>query len=176
MNCDQAFDVLTSPHRSHSASLQAHLAGCPRCRQMQATLEPALHLFDNVLADPWDLPPGEFANAENSPAAHSSPAFLSPETVRVAERAAAQLVPIRVPQTNPHRIQVWGKRFAAVGLVGSVFLLGLFFPTSRSEPPVQNCTRELAATKITGSAETVRAVVLSCVACHIDRQQSLDSL
>ncbi len=46
MNCDQAFDhlTLTAPPADGHA-LAEHLAGCPRCRSLAETLEPALELF-----------------------------------------------------------------------------------------------------------------------------------
>ncbi len=42
MNCDTAFDLMTDAEGAASLALANHLAGCPRCRQMQETLAPAL--------------------------------------------------------------------------------------------------------------------------------------
>ena len=79
MNCDQAFDCLTDPTRRHSAQLEEHLSRCERCRQMHDTLEPALDMFDELVPEP-DLSGGGVAIQT-----------LAPESVRVAEQAAARL-------------------------------------------------------------------------------------
>ncbi|MBI1310419.1 hypothetical protein GC176_03860 [bacterium] len=50
MNCDLAFDCLTDATRRDAPELAAHLATCPRCRDMADALEPALDLFGETMS------------------------------------------------------------------------------------------------------------------------------
>ncbi len=52
MNCDTAFDLMTDAEGAGSLALANHLAGCPRCRQMQETLAPALEFLNPQELDP----------------------------------------------------------------------------------------------------------------------------
>src|SRR4051812_49066212 len=110
MNCDQAFDCLTDSGRRHSPQLEEHLAHCERCRQMQDTLEPALDLFDELIPEP-DLS-GRVATAQT----------IAPESVRIAEQAAARLQS-RSPRP-PARRRASIVRYAAAAMVGAL-LMGL---------------------------------------------------
>ena len=163
MNCDQAFDALTDPERCHDQELERHLDACPRCRQMQAVLEPALALFDEPLPA---------TSAPFSPAAQAP--LLSAETVRMAEREAAAL-----------RRRAAGRRFTRTGVIaalaasaalfamGALTALGLATAHEQraDSRPVQpaavaeQCLWSLQdREQESGSA---RAVVLSCVSCHL---------
>ncbi|MEZ5943864.1 MAG: hypothetical protein R3C18_20905 [Planctomycetaceae bacterium] len=42
MNCDEVFDLLTSPVENASPQLGEHLHQCPRCRDLQEAIAPAL--------------------------------------------------------------------------------------------------------------------------------------
>jgi len=48
MNCDEAFDAITDADGRNTDQFRWHLDRCPRCRQMQQVLEPALALFDSA--------------------------------------------------------------------------------------------------------------------------------
>jgi hypothetical protein len=157
MNCDEAFDALTDPRRPDDRELQRHLELCPRCRQMQSVLEPALALFDDPADDStWTV--------ESAP-------FLSADAVRLAERRAVEL-----------RRQAGAGRFTRTGIVAVVagaaalFLLSLLTAfgigvpgdASRNSSPNGAATclwvaRNDADQQTTSS----RVVVLSCVACHL---------
>lgn len=53
MTCDEYFDHLTSALPPTAGDLPAvHWAGCPRCRSLAETLEPALALFRAAAAEP----------------------------------------------------------------------------------------------------------------------------
>jgi cytochrome c553 len=55
MTCDEAFDRMTSEAELTPAT-RAHLAGCPRCREMHDTLSPALEALESEpprRASPW---------------------------------------------------------------------------------------------------------------------------
>ena len=85
MNCDQAFDHMTSSAAGESPALREHLANCPRCREMREVLSPAAALFargpveESIVA----------GNESSRPARQTGPA--SEEAVRIAESMAAQL-------------------------------------------------------------------------------------
>ena len=99
MNCDDAFDCLTDPRSSRRGELARHLQACPRCREMADTLSPALAGLENAgLENAW-LENDEAAcchGAADRDAAQlmpksSSPQFLSPQVLLIAEQSAAAL-------------------------------------------------------------------------------------
>ena len=150
MNCDQAFDVLTGPRRASDRELLVHLSGCPRCREMQATLEPALGLFREDSATMTSRSSWEVA-AEGS---------------EVATQAALKLTTAAAP---PRRglYGLWGYAAAVVlgaGLVWSTFALNppaALAPTARGS--AQDCLY-LADARPAGM--TGRQMTQSCLACH----------
>ena len=163
MNCDQAFEALTDPGRRHDRELERHLDACPRCRQMQAVLEPALELFDEPLP----------ASLAHSPSAAQAP-LLSAETVRLAEREAAAL-----------RRRVTGGQFTRTGVIatlaasaalfamGALTALGLGTASERTvdaPPPRPAAVAEQCLWSLQDRQEepgSARAIVLSCVSCHL---------
>ena len=169
MNCDQAFDAMTDPDRDDSPLLDEHLADCPRCRQMYATLEPALGLFD--------VPDDETTAVTDHHSAHE----MMP-SVQMAQQVATRLA-ANGPVTNRHgkRRQYWGTMLAAsaLGFLLSFSLLMLMNDDhSRSLVIVTECTwlnRDAVS-----RSEEARAVVHTCVTCHVVRaaegQQSHSSL
>ena len=88
MNCDDVFDALTDPALSQMAALDAHLAHCPRCRQLQQVLEPARSLLCGEL--PAELP-GLDESADKASFSKMPAPVLSVEAVGLAEMIAAQL-------------------------------------------------------------------------------------
>jgi hypothetical protein len=101
MNCDEAFELITHPTDHNCDELQWHLQMCPRCRQMQDTLAPALTSFQK-LSDEIQLSDEELALFEDDFTAQndvqpdsgytpSGKPFLSPDAVRIAEQAATRL-------------------------------------------------------------------------------------
>lgn len=101
MNCDEAFDLMTHPTDYTSNELQWHLQMCPRCRQMQETLAPALKSFyslpdqDEPITEELELFEADFSHGTHErPDTGFSGAdkpFLSPDAVRIAEQAATRL-------------------------------------------------------------------------------------
>jgi hypothetical protein len=190
MNCDEAFDALTDPMWADTAEVAEHLAKCPRCRELKQVLEPALLLLCGDL--PAEPPmPATLPNERqgNDRAARSQRPFLSVEAIGVAEAAAARLASlsalsgsrpvVRLPR---HRIsgRAWqGVLCAAFGGL-AVFCIGLWDGKSDGPPqpsivprvvPADVCTRKAVSQKATQPRETARAVILSCVACHLREQQ-----
>ena len=88
MNCDDAFDVITSSQARASEHLQEHLSACRRCQQMFETLEPALALF----ATDSKLPQESSSSFEKTNWQDLGTSQLAiGNSVHVAEESAAQL-------------------------------------------------------------------------------------
>jgi hypothetical protein len=185
MNCDEAFDALTDPTESNHSALKWHLEFCPRCREMQEVLAPALAMFsgdpqgalDSAFPSPRHLEsPSERESrlppTENGNRSRSKP-FLTTEAVRVAEQTARALRPARKPAAI---------RFLMVGVVCLLTALGVFFAihaTSEPGAPPSNATMladkclwterdDSTPTQPAGERGSSRWVVLSCVACHLE--------
>ena len=185
MNCDEAFDALTDPHESNHSALKWHLEFCPRCREMQEVLAPALAMFS---ADP--VGSGESSSStshrllERSGEAKSrihhletpdppvSKPFLTPEAIRVAEQTARALCPARKRAAS---------RWMMAGVVCLMTVLGVFFAVQSSNPATprgsdspmlaEECLwteQDSAQTQSTADQGSARWVVLSCVACHLE--------
>ncbi len=152
MNCDQAFDCLTDSHRRSSAELERHLAGCPRCRQMHDTLEPALDLFDGVVEEP-DL----------SGLVRDSRPMVSTESRQFAEQTAARLV---ATGGSRQRRGNWPGfvRYAAIFLFGAGALLGLGAAQDLFREP--GCTYR-SRSLIRWGTDQSDAVVARCLECHL---------
>jgi anti-sigma factor RsiW len=159
MNCDQAFDCLTDPQQRYSVELERHLAGCPRCRNMHETLEPALDLFDEIIAEP----------GASTPLAAGP--VLSTESVRLAEQTAAQLSAARPTARRAERSWWFVWRYAAVFLFGGAIVLGIGAVQGKLSGPESprgaTCTWRNRAAMSVSEAGNPQAVTLSCVACHL---------
>jgi hypothetical protein len=168
MNCNDAFDRLTSPDAALDVELQRHLAECRRCRAMQETLSPALEWLT-------ESPLRSEGTVESSD--RRSP-FLSEEAVQVAERAARRLMSSRAssPPSGARRrsIAFW---FAAGA---SLCLLALAVLPSRSSSadPARSAVSPPSSTGClwfdSASSNSNRhlsapadEVVSTCVACHL---------
>jgi hypothetical protein len=173
MNCNEAFEHLTDANLRNGNELRLHIDACPRCRQMQAVLEPALGLFD-----PPVLPPRPAAGSDPAPRGESAPAipYLSPDAVQLAEDTARTLMEQKTGcGVHSRRKSAMGLMFAAAGLLlAAVAVYGFNLDTDgdasplRSDPVIASeCTwlnRSEASPKQPPKA---RGIVLSCVACHL---------
>lgn len=168
MNCDTAFDLLTDPQGAASVALESHLARCPRCRQMQETLAPALDwMQDAAGAEDRD----DLIAAGRSPG-DRAPAFATAEALEIAQQAAARLSTRRL--SSAVRYQRWAIRLAACaalvfagGLLGRAMVSGL--PVNDGNPESSVCRRAEVATHTAGtrSPAQIQALVASCTACHL---------
>jgi hypothetical protein len=156
MNCDQAFDAMTDPNGPDSAELWRHLSGCPRCRQMYETLEPAMGLFAAS-----DTPPRERPFASDV----RSAALPLPMAQRIARQLSLSGTASR---GAPPRRRLWGAVLAAA-VAG--FLLSVGLDSLRLSPPSPGAAvdcpwlyRESAAVEEPASLVTAR-----CVACHLSQ-------
>ena len=196
MNCDEAFDALTDPAERDNSALKWHLEFCPRCREMQQVLAPALAMLagegesaDRLIDEEDFLPrtghrlPELFSDLE-PPAADDPPRrfpapFLTPEAVRLAEQTARSLHPAR-------RLfaESW-VRLIAAGTACLLALLTIVLTTAPSETAspsrseavmlADHCLwteRDTDNTAPPPEEASSRWVVLSCVSCHLE--QSLE--
>ncbi len=190
MNCDEAFDALTNADQMNNLALKWHLEFCPRCREMQNVLAPALGLLAEEIQERRSQSSNrlaEFLGESDSASARPSSGrgtaavpFLTPEAVQVAEETAQKL-------HSPRRTFRSGwVRFAAAAAVCLLAAFGVssaLAPADSSSPAPQTEPLRLAdrclwtereAHPAPPSAEpsSSRWVVLSCVSCHLEH--SLD--
>jgi hypothetical protein len=171
MNCDTAFELMTDAGGCQSAALAQHLDGCPRCRQMQETLSPALGFLAPA---GWGSAAHELA-AERDEASGSAgrQPFVTLEALAVAREAASALA--ARTETRPGALNsftVGVLRYAAIFAAG--ILLGLVFLEQRDQPSPQRmgplgkeCTRHAAGRdEISRSGIEIQRLALSCAACH----------
>lgn len=170
MNCDDAFDQLTSPGANDNRSLSEHLNRCPRCRAMQETLSPAIAWFSA------DVTPNSAPTDLDSPPA----LFLSEDAVQVAERAAHRLAKRRA-SAPPHGIsrRTIGAGFAMAALA-AMFCFAFILPSFRTPPGRSTSTRysssstmclwKMPADGYSRTPPTADQLVATCAACHLTSQ------
>jgi hypothetical protein len=195
MNCDEAFDALTDPASADTAALAEHLLNCPRCRELKQVLEPALSLLCGDLpAEPamQDALPNE---GRGNAAVASQKSFLSVEAIGMAEAAAARLASLSAPSGSGPVVRSPGRRIRGKALQGllcaalgglAVFCIGLWVGKSDVTPqpqlapgviPAGVCTRNAVPQSAKQPRDNARAVILSCVACHLrDHQPRIEPL
>lgn len=173
MNCDQAFEHITDAALRHSPALQRHLQTCPRCRQMQETLAPALAYFDGESAGSMDAAFLSAAYDTPETGAEAADLFLSPEAVEIAEQAARQLSARRpAARLQPKRLAGAVLRCAAIFFIGALTAFGFFGREAVHRVPAAQkesaCTRQLAAEADAAVAGMdAPNFVRSCIACHL---------
>jgi hypothetical protein len=166
MNCDEAFERLTSRGCDGDPGLERHLRRCRRCRDMQETLAPAME---------WLTAPDGFDTPELTESAAGQP-FLTDEALQVAERAAHRLGQNRT--ARPVRAASTSQRISwlAVAAMAAVCLFAVLLPISKPEQNRRSAVRSPAAAKCLWQARgedrevrggSPRQVVATCVACHM---------
>jgi hypothetical protein len=175
MNCDMAFDLMTDAEGCQSAALGQHLASCPRCRQMQETLAPALgFLADSAWNSSAHEPSGDCDAASGNTSRHP---FLILEALKVARDTASALA-VRT-ETRPDRMNAFvgrALRFAAVFAAGVVLGLVLLENRDRSAIEGKECTRHAAARDgVARSDAEIQRLALSCAACHDAATKPIDN-
>jgi len=163
MNCDTAFDLMTDVSGSRSAALTRHLETCPRCRQMQDTLAPALEFLSH--APPHELV-ASLADDTESESDGRQP-FASVEALTIARQASYDLVESSgTPRVRIRRMASRIVRYAAVFAAG--LLLAIVATPQRDNGVIrkQECTRREAADTKHRSPEQIQNLIRSCAACH----------
>jgi hypothetical protein len=159
MNCDDAFDRMTSPGANGDPALQAHLRSCPRCRDMQQTLSPAMEWLAS-----FDDP--DCTSQRAAP-------LLTDEALRVAERAARRLGRPRVASDAPRGMMGrFGSWIFVAGVATLVFFAVLFPPSARRTalPKGTASTACLWSAPLNERAlvpPTADQVIATCAACHL---------
>lgn len=201
MNCDEAFEFLTDNHLRHHPALQRHLDRCPRCREMQLTLEPALTLFDRategdefVALDHNPIPEPAAPNTVWDAPWRSQPGDSAPTTI-ARSRAHTHETSGEGPFWN-RRILGVAVRYAAVFIAGALMTFGAISnplraqsclwrqhqqhlaEINRSQPETVvlacvDCHRQLS--NVRTAERQSHHVVLQCVACHYPSEQSLET-
>ena len=167
MTCDDAFDALTDTLLRDDAALRSHLEGCPRCRQMEEVLQPALAALA-PLSSGASLPASEELSAP----------FLTPALIAEAEAAARTLTPRPAAASHGgHNRRTFDWRMTTFSLLFVVCISALPFVAAAWNTHVtpaaaclwkQRPGMELAAAGTADPADTAsRRVVLTCVACHL---------
>ncbi len=175
MNCDTAFDLMTDAGGCQSAALAQHLGGCPRCRQMQETLAPALGFLADSAWNSSAVALSSDRDEASGPASRHP--FLTLEALKVA-RDAASALSARTEIRPDRRNAMVGRalRFAAVFAAGVV--LGLILLENRDRPATEGkvCTRHAAARdRIARSDAEIQRLALSCAACHDAATKPIDN-
>ncbi|MFQ5732557.1 MAG: hypothetical protein ACE5KM_11475 [Planctomycetaceae bacterium] len=173
MNCDEAFESLTDPIRRNSDELNRHLNSCGRCRQMQDVLAPAINLLAPRERSPetgdWD----SGLDLETEPM--TRPAMLPMESIRLAERTAADLARQRRSTSPARRLSANPiVRYAAVFLLGAgiTWAATAFTPERRfaASQAIGDSADCLWVQQIEQREDRLQAgapvVVASCVGCH----------
>lgn len=166
MNCDTAFDLMTDAGAFRSTALVAHLETCQRCRQMQATLAPALEFLGDLPHD--DVLPGPTRGPEACETLGSYGALVTTEGLLVAQQAARDLgLRTERPVAWLKRLAGRGLRYAAVFAAGAAIAFALLPNRDRAAPGQGECTR--SAVRLgdqARSADQIQALFTSCLACH----------
>ena len=154
MNCDQAFDALTSHGAAQNEALARHLETCPRCCDMADVFSPALELFAPVFLEGEPL--GETASlSETVPQLRPSSDWTDTapwqKNVRSARRVRRDGVKI-------------------VGAVALVALLTVAFSRIGRDDSNSGFVNSLAAAEcLRESTEPMKSsqAVPACVSCHL---------
>ncbi|HUQ68066.1 MAG TPA: hypothetical protein VM165_01000 [Planctomycetaceae bacterium] len=163
MNCDRAFDLMTSADGQADPALARHLDSCPRCRQMQDTLSPALDWLSGGGVDDWSC---------DQPATSGTAPLLTAQAVRVAETAARDLSHrgAALPVTLRRALSI-----AVVLLFGAVLGVAAFdtrrpvadHPPTSSAALLTTCLWNDPALRLRMPDASAQSVVASCVVCHV---------
>lgn len=155
MNCNQAFDALTSLEASQNETLARHLDTCPRCRDMADVLSPALELFAPVSRDRELL--GEIpAGSELLP----QPSHPSRDWTETA--------PWQKNVRSARRVRRDGLKI--VGAVALISLLTVAFASIGRDAPQSGFVNSLAAAECLRESPkemTPKNAVAACVSCHL---------
>ncbi|MGQ0636235.1 MAG: hypothetical protein ACT4QC_16600 [Planctomycetaceae bacterium] len=163
MNCDHAFDLMTEPQGSDSPGLQAHLAVCPRCRQMYETLAPALDWLSQAArpARKEPLTAGETSRGSTRPWSLKSETLARQSAAQLAMRAAP-------PRVRVRHIVALCSRYTAMLLAGFALAL-LIFPGAQrpaTGDKENRCTRRDAAERSGRAKAEIESLVAGCSTCH----------
>jgi hypothetical protein len=171
MNCDTAFDLMTDAEGSRSLALARHFEDCPRCRQMQATLAPALDFLVETRAE------GAHESAPHYSATGSGgrrQPIVTAEALRIAQQTAVALIArAESPRIRLQRLAGRTLQYSAVFAAGLLVAFTLFEIRRGAAPEDHECTRHEAARKNPERASAeIQALQTSCALCHNQAEKS----
>lgn len=161
MNCDQAFETMTSRDTELGHELEQHLSGCPRCREMAEVLSPVLAELHSVR---------QALDSEEK-----FPSVREDWGVKLARRTAQDLSQRSArPPRRETASTAWKSRIALASLILLIGVTGgwgmmLFQSEHSSSVPAatlfasENCTWKNPERVDSRSPQTV---TLTCIACH----------
>lgn len=172
MNCDRAFDLITSPSDRDDSELKRHLQGCPRCRDLAEMLEPALHMLD-------DARPGAAYGSESDMGYWSSDCLddehnSQPKKSSHRSRYDTPEYWQAVEAQQRRRGYQEGLKVAAILLLVAVFSAGIAHigrDTSTPLAQVAAISTEACLRRDTDGRQSA-PVLAACVACHLDEQEN----
>jgi len=166
MNCDTAFDLMTDAEGSQSVALTRHLDECPRCRQMQATLSPALDFL--VETRPAEDAHERGPSHSPSESAGRRQPIVTAEALHIAQQTAIALrARTETPRVRLQRVAGRTLQYSAVFAAGLLAALMLFEIGRGTAPDDRECTRYAAAMKNPRRTSVeAQALQLSCARCH----------
>src|SRR6266478_2682946 len=146
MNCDTAFDLMTDAEGSRSLALARHLDDCPRCRQMQATLSPALDfLVEACPAEGADEPAPHYSATGST--GRRQP-IVTAEALRIAQQTAVALrARADSPRIRLQRLAGRTLQYSAVFAAGLLVAFTVLEIRRGAGPGNRQCTRHEAARK-----------------------------
>lgn len=182
MNCDEAFEVLTQRDSMRRQELLWHLDMCPRCRELQKVLEPALLMFENQGASSSESYRESSTNMPTRQALNSQsprPARLSNEALDLAEQTAAKWKKSRTTR-------IW-RRFGVIAATVCCLVIAVHASMARRTEPGTELESPSAAAMPLNSCLWVAQdqetpispnltnhdIILSCVNCHLKTDGSL---
>ena len=166
MNCDTAFDLMTDANGSRSGALARHFVTCPRCRQMQETLAPALEFL--TADQTWPEFPTQSDGGPTSGSCRSAADYHDQVAQNCARGGQPSRGPIRsaarpaaAPGRAGHALRRRLRRRITVGA-------GICSAHDTEKPiPAGQCTRQEAASDNSRrSADTIQALAQSFAVCH----------
>lgn len=164
MNCDTAFDLMTDPHGSRSGALALHFQTCPRCRQMQETLAPALEfMIDGESPHEFSIIEREVQSAATAP-----DPFVTADAVQIAWQAGSRLaLRSETPRARFERLVRRSPRYAAAFAAGLLFAVVVFNQRDRNTMQMEACTRQEASRNDSSrTIDQIQALAQSCTLCH----------
>jgi len=170
MNCDRAFDLITSPSEQHDSELQHHLQGCPRCRDLVEMFAPALHLLEEAGPGVAFGPDGEMLYWSSDSLEGNTDA----QTRRGASRYDSPEYWQAVEAQQRRRGYQEGLKVAAILSLIAMFSVGLAIIGRDNSTPLaqvaaittENCLRRDTDGKATAPA------LAACIACHLDESEN----
>ena len=166
INCDQAFEFMTSQDSESQPELSRHLEDCPRCREMAEVLSPVLGELNSVR---------QFLDSEPAISRRDDSSGVQ-LAIRAAETLQSQDV-AKSPSSRANSVLT-----SRILLTTLIFLIGLsggwslslLKSDNLSQVPHSSVLKTNDCTWITpakAESRSPKTVTLTCMACHL----SLDS-